>query len=121
MLNNYDVRSVEKSDKLWTIPFRDIRSVSKDNELFRVVAPSETWEIGSYFADEEYLHAALEFARTGHLRNVIDVGKLRVKPKRSGSEDEIFAKIERLASFLEKGIITQEEFDQKKKELLARL
>ena len=37
------------------------------------------------------------------------------------NEDEIFATIDKLFSRLEKGILTQEEFDSKKKELLARL
>lgn len=37
------------------------------------------------------------------------------------SEDDIFAKIERLAALFEKGHITEEEFKMKKSELLARL
>ncbi|OWU86590.1 hypothetical protein ATO6_07345 [Oceanicola sp. 22II-s10i] len=37
------------------------------------------------------------------------------------SDDQIFDRIERLAGLLEKGIITQSEFDAKKTELLARL
>jgi hypothetical protein len=36
-------------------------------------------------------------------------------------EDDIFAKIERLAALHAKGILTDEEFSTKKAELLARL
>ena len=39
----------------------------------------------------------------------------------SGSADEIFARIERLAELRQKGILTEEEFTTKKGELLARL
>ena len=39
----------------------------------------------------------------------------------SGSTDEIFARIERLAELRQKGILTEEEFTTKKAELLARL
>ena len=39
----------------------------------------------------------------------------------TGSADEIFARIERLAELRQKGILTEEEFAAKKTELLARL
>jgi tetratricopeptide (TPR) repeat protein len=121
LLSNFDVRSVEKSDKLWTVPFKDINNVSKDDELINLVTTSETWQISSYFLDNEYMQAALELARMGNLRKLVDIEKLRIKNTHSSSDDEIFEKIERLASLREKGIITSEEFEKKKKELLARI
>ena len=45
----------------------------------------------------------------------------RPVPAPTGSADEIFARIERLAELRQKGILTEEEFTTKKGELLARL
>ncbi|MDB5687600.1 MAG: uncharacterized protein JWR77_2189, partial [Rhizorhabdus sp.] len=44
-----------------------------------------------------------------------------VAPSPPAAEDDIFAKIERLADLRQKDIITAEEFVAKKTELLARL
>ena len=77
--------------------------------------------MGTLWTDDKYFNSALELARTGNLKKLIDVEKLRLKHKRSSSEDDIFEKIGRLASLREKGIITPEECEQKKKELLARI
>jgi hypothetical protein len=41
--------------------------------------------------------------------------------KNISSEDDILGQIERLGTLRDKGILTNEEFEQKKKELLARL
>lgn len=42
-------------------------------------------------------------------------------PQTSGTEQDIFAKIERLAELKQKGVLSEEEFATKKAELLARL
>lgn len=67
------------------------------------------------------LQSALELARTRNLRRTIDMGKLRVKPKVASSNEDIFEKIEKLDDLKEKGVLTEEQVEEKKKELLSRL
>jgi tetratricopeptide (TPR) repeat protein len=121
VLGNYDMRGAEKEDKFWVIPFKDIQGIYKEDASFDLITFSENWEIAMLWGDENYMFTALELARTGNLRRVIDLNKLRIKAKTSDSEDDILDKIERLASLRDRGVISIEEFEQKKGELLARL
>ncbi|MFO1112356.1 MAG: SHOCT domain-containing protein [Rhodospirillales bacterium] len=43
------------------------------------------------------------------------------RPSRAGADDDVFAKLERLAGLRDKGILSEDEFAAKKAELLARL
>lgn len=121
VLSTYDMRGAEKEDKLWVIPFNDIQGVHRENSGFRIYTYAENWEVAIYRGDEEYMLTALELARAGGLSGIIDLGKLGIGTMPANSEDEIFDKIERLALLRDKGILSIEEFEQKKKELLARL
>jgi tetratricopeptide (TPR) repeat protein len=120
-LNNFDFRSIEKEDRIWAIPFKDIQGIYQEDGAFQIVTPKEGWEVFPYWSENEYIHFALELARSGNLRKLINVDNLSITPMQSNADDKIFEKIERLASLREKGIITSEEFEQKKKELLARI
>jgi tetratricopeptide (TPR) repeat protein len=120
---NYDMSRVESNDKFWKIPFKSIRGVYQDNYDIILDSTSEAWKI-SIFLDHEVqpMLAALELGRSGNLRGIIDLDKIRLKSKTSPFEEEdIFNKIERLATLKDQGVITLEEFEHKKKELLSRL
>lgn len=61
------------------------------------------------------------FTFANKLRDAIEAKKNALQPKQTPalSGDDVVTKLEKLAAFLEKGIITQEEFAQEKLKLLA--
>jgi hypothetical protein len=60
-------------------------------------------------------------AFTNRVRDAIEARKAASRRPPSAAEqgDDVIAKLERLAALLEKGVITQDEFAQQKKKLLA--
>lgn len=119
---HFDMIRIERDDVSWKIPFKDVREGFEKDGVFHLSSTNETWQISGCFApNRPFLHGALDLARSGNLRRTVDMGKLRVKQKVASSEEDIFEKIEKLASLKEKGILSEAEFEEKKKELLARL
>ena len=51
----------------------------------------------------------------------IDVWTVCIHPKPSATNDNVFETIKKLSELKDIGVITQEEFDAKKAELLAKL
>lgn len=117
-----DCRKVEKKDRVWTVPNSSIikakltkpTGFNDDEKFVKLVTDVETWEIFSN--DPETLLTGINMAATGELAKIWDDEELRVR-----SEEEIFALIERLAELKQKGAISDEDFEGKKKELLSRL
>ena len=124
LTNNLDTRSIERNDKLWEVPFNSIQAIVQQDEEITIQTPVENWKLFAAWNDDiQVINALLNMAKSGNLINVIDTRRLRLAQQTTSprSSVQIFEDIEKLASLKERGIITQEEFDQKRKELLARL
>jgi len=124
LTNNFDMSSVERNDVVWEVPFSSIQGIALHDETLSVNTSVENWRVSASLPEhDQAIFAFLNLARSGGLNNVIDPRRLRLSQQKgtATSSDEIFKNIERLASLLNSGAITQEDFDQKKKELLARL
>ena len=100
------MRRTEDEDRSWTIPFKDIQSVHREERSIVLSTHPESWGFLVLRGGIEYLVASLELARSGNLKKVINMGNIAGSPSAANSEDEIFEKIEKLGSLKEKGIIT---------------
>ena len=118
----HDKRQVETKDRTWTVPHASITEVrltkptgfSDDVKFVKLTTTVENWEIFTH--PPEYVLTALEMARTGELPKIWGEGETGGR-----LEEEIFALIERLAKLKQKGAISAEDFEAKKKDLLSRL
>jgi|APSaa5957512622_1039677.scaffolds.fasta_scaffold20203_1 tetratricopeptide (TPR) repeat protein len=131
LFRHNDERTVEKNDKLWLIPFRDIQGLTIEDHILFLSTPSETWQLYISFKNElEDLHSILEIARTGNLKRIIDLGEIQSRANKNNADEIIFKTnsgndilklIEQLAIQKEKGYISEEQLEKKTNELLARL
>ena len=118
---------VIKNNKLWVnVMSKEVKTDLLEDSLVIPVLPLR--DVVVYpnmviplFVGRDTSVAALELARAGNLRKVIDIGNIVMKPSPANSQEDIFAQIEKLASLRDREIISPEEFERKKKELLARL
>ncbi len=63
--------------------------------------------------------------RRGNVRRIISIVKMEIERMRDGSsrpvQSDVYSEIAKLGELKDKGLITAEEYDQKKKELLTRI
>jgi len=63
--------------------------------------------------------------RRGNVRRMISIVKMEIEKMRDGSvrpvQSDVYSEIAKLGELKEKGLITVEEYDQKRKELLGRI
>ncbi len=116
---------VSKKDYSWTIPNQDIQGsqVYEDRYLkveFVVIKTSSgIWSLNPYSEIHEVLiPIALNMARMGKFT---DSEILKEQLNIESSEKNIFLTIKELSELHEKGIITDTEFEEKKKDLLNRI
>ena len=123
LVREIDYREVEQKDRIWTIPNSSIIEAKltkptgfsdRDVKFVKLATDVETWEIAC--GNQNILLAALNMAATGELANIWGGEK-----QEGHSEDEILALIEKISELRQKGAISGEDFEAKKKELLSRL
>lgn len=68
---------------------------------------------------KQEFNAALENTNSGKLYNLIQELISRLKSSESTSSSDDYGKLEKLKQLKDKGIITQREFDLKKKQILG--
>jgi hypothetical protein len=113
----------ESNDRWWSIPFSSIYgdhlSTSHDNTQYLVLAtPTENWDIYPYFNDDPPLiSAGISVGRSNAF------SQLHPLERTSGESASapVFELIKQLAELRSQGVLTDEEFAQKKAELLSRL
>ena len=111
---------ISKDDKLWTIPNQTIVGAQISESGLTIATAVMRWSVNDFgFGGEsELMSVALNMAMTGKLARIGSATKGNLESK---SSEEAIKLLKQLGELLERGIITQEEFDQKKKELLAKL
>jgi tetratricopeptide (TPR) repeat protein len=122
LMSNLDLRFAERNNRSWILPFQDIGGlIYSEDEGMHLISSHERWLISPKWEKEDYIMAAIELARSGRINSIPSVEQMRIKPKSKEEERDIFESIERLGSLRAKGLINDDEFDQKKRELLNRL
>ena len=111
---------LEKTDRSWSIPYKTVVGAQITNEVtIKLVTGAMTWEIHTLFTDW--------FSEIMAGINAGLSGKFVYKPSVSKAQTNTTAKevtislLKQLGELKAQGIISEVEFEQKKKELLARL
>ncbi len=96
----------------WPFPVTEnhIFASMADTIVTSLIPPRVTFRIGTHWGWRHNCH--------GHERVVIVDDTKKVKEE---SAEEIMAQIEKMAELKEKGLITEKEYEKKKKELLKRI
>ena len=119
----HDEREIEKSDRMWTIPHSAVTDVNlvkptgfkeEGIRFVKLTTTIEAWEIGA--GDPELLLTQIILAIKGELFETPEEQRPTTQ-----SAEEIFRSIEKLIYLNYSGAISDEEFENKKRELLARL
>ena len=130
-------KELDAASQHWSVPavIRHYESNDKGDALFQsevVVFAEHGYEPSMQTAEGSHLHAG-RLLLTGGLsifagkRGIRSKGKLTVTfvrsvaPSTASSNEGIAEQIEQLASLRDKGILTSEEFEAKKQDLLSRL
>jgi len=107
-----------KTDQLWTIPVTDIQStpivVDKvvGTESIKITISGQSWYL--YTCNQEEITIALNLARSGKLSS-------EAIEKKPTANSDVIKLLKELAELKEQGVLTESEFESKKKELLSRL
>lgn len=118
-----DKTKVETTDQLWTVSNRNIKDaqiltdeflMGKDSLLF-IATPLVTYQV--YTSSLQMLSAAINMAMSGKFSEIWSLKKVEEK----NSKEDVIQLLKNLGNLKTQGIITESEFEEKKKELLARL
>ncbi len=125
--SHYDIR--EGGDVGWKIPFSSVSSVKTSKELSQdiisIVAPQLSCKILPHFSKgfQEIL-MSIQMGMSGKTSQIAS-SMSKASPEQSEpaqtSNPDVFQVLKQLAELKDKGVITEVEFENKKKELLARL
>lgn len=120
MIERYEY---SKTDQLWSITNQDVKgtqiktddSLKKDFILLRT--DDTNWDLNPFFSDEkERLFTAFNMARMGKFNNIWPDKEIT-----TASSSEIMELIKKLSELRNQNVITEAEFENKKKDLLSRL
>lgn len=113
------IGQLEKSDKSWSIPYKTVAGAQITGEIIKLVTAAMTWEIYEHFTgDLQVIIAGINAGLSG---------KFAFSPRGSKphsgimARDDLIKLLKQLSELKEQGIISESEFEQKKKELLARI
>lgn len=111
--------AMEKNDRLWTLSYQTVNDSQESDGKIVLVTPAITWEIMPLNAGAiPFILAGLSMGASHKWDEIRGTGH-SVKSSRGGSD--VFELLQKLSGLREAGIISEEEFKQKKRELLARL
>ena len=131
-LRNVDEIRPETSDQSWRIPWRSIMGAQPSTDSARSktyiqILSGPNWEVYAMFTgDFNEMLTVLNMGISGRLANIWEeqpAATSRVAQS-SGSAsigDDIFEKLKKLDELRKVGIVSDAEFEEKKKELLSRL
>lgn len=122
LLRNFDFSGVEKEDKFFQFPYQHISNLQKCENGIILKTDIETWTLAS---DDPMLYPALSLALEDRIDEIFlstppSLPAIMAPPPLYPNQD-IFTQIEKLKNLLDLGAITQQEFDEKKKELLLKI
>ena len=119
---NFDFTKVEKSDKQWGIAYRSI-SIQRTDDGVRLNTASDQWELQPLWAHEAHMMTIAQMGQRGALKNIWEPPAPVSQPSAPATQSstEVMKLLEQLAALRERGLVTEQEFQQKKSELLARL
>lgn len=114
----HEIGQLEKTDKSWSIPYSTVAGAQITDGAIKLVTAAMTWEIYEQF--------------TGHLTVIMAginaglSGKFVHNPNpksraNTTTKEDVISLLKQLDELKAQGIISEAEFEQKKKELLARL
>ncbi len=123
-LRNIDMSRRELNDRTWTFTHGDIRGISSGEEGVTMQTVSETWQFIPYFSgDASIILTALDLARAGRIAELFRSPEPEPEPTAPqplpSAQPDIFASIQQLGQLRDQGLITEEEFETKKAELLS--
>lgn len=119
-----DQTEVCKTDQSWTVQHQSLQGTQIITDPLikhpsvRMVTHSQTWDLYTFFDDvREILSAALNLALAGQL---VDWWPKKPSPDQQAARSTIDL-LKELGDLMKSGVITEAEFEAKKRELLARL
>ncbi len=113
-----------RADKSWVIPYSMVNGVLITEDAFgpdaiRLVTTAMTWEICQHFEDSlASIFAGINVDMSGKF---INKSSMRGSQENTTSEENVISLLKKLGVLKTQGIISEADFEQKKRELLARL
>lgn len=127
VLPSGDKTEVSKKDEYWSTSNLNITSIQVSTDLdtkkqfIRIVTPVMHWDIHLFYSGwDEIVSIALNMAKTGKFNDVWGEN-LSKETSSHQKQAEVLGLIKQLSEFKAQGIISEPEFQNKKKELLSRL
>jgi len=121
-LDEHNKIEQEKNDKVITLSHRASQGVelSNDEIIFRTSA--DTWRIIPLFGGaEQYIYVALSLASEGQLiPTTVEPSSVRTPGKQTSTQD-FKAALKSLAELKAEGLISEDEYETKKREILGRI
>lgn len=116
----FDYEKPEKEDKVWTIPSHSISDVHGADERIVLSTATTTWEIFPVPQETlQWILTGINMTIAGQLSEIWSPSQSQASSSQPSSDAMDLLK--QLGELKAQGIITETEFEQKKKELLARL
>jgi len=114
-------RILEKNDQIWVVPYHSMQSAQIVGKYISLTTPVMTWEIHEHFNNHlRPIWAAINMGASGKYAHLWDSPEPKQKvPAQHGAD--VVTLLKQLSELKAQGVITEVEFEQKKKELLARL
>jgi tetratricopeptide (TPR) repeat protein len=120
LTNTHDHRKPEKEDKVWKVSYKSITDAHMDDDHIVLISPTITCEIYEHFNGQlQIILAGINLGLSGRFaaREITSVSREAIRP----ANINIVDLLKQLGELKAQGIITDTEFDEKKKDLLARL
>lgn len=111
-------RQVEKTDQAWSIPYSSISGAQITGNELTVVTAAMKWEISEHFRN--HLPIMLAGINSGISGKYMSNSGAAIKGI-AVQRDDVFGLLRQLNELKMQGILSDVEFENKKKELLARL
>jgi len=121
--DRYDEIYQEKNDKDIVLSNKSILGLELSDNIVILHTPADTWHIISLFNDNthQYIYAALSLASQGHLTPTMVEPSSKQMTDKASSPLDIKASLKVLAELKAEGLISEEEYEAKRKELLSRI
>lgn len=110
----------EKEDKMWTIPVSSVQRAEIvtdryiESESVLVSTNDQAWFMYPFYNHEMVVANGVSLASSGQLNQPLDV-------EHSDTKHDLIRLLEQLAELRDQGVITTDEFENKKQDLLNRL
>lgn len=114
-----DHLEVERTDRIWMLPYQSITDAQQVQNFIKLLTPAQTWEIYEHFSN--HLPVILTGVRMCISGKLVGICAPERPSVQASSASETLELLRKLGELKETGIITEEEYEEKKKKLLVRL